>query len=82
MKHISKSNVQKHSMLEALLEAEMLKKCAPFWRESHAELKSVNTDGFRPPVDVLMSFRVAGARASAPSQKRAQREGFVAVSKT
>ena len=32
-------------------------------------------------LDVLMSFSVAGARASALSQKPAQCEGFVAVSK-
>ena len=34
-----------------------------------------------PYLDVQMLFRVAGARDSAPSQKWAKREGFVAVSK-
>ena len=36
---------------------------------------------FGPLLDVQMSFRVAGARDSAPCQKWAKREGFVAVSK-
>jgi len=37
---------------------------------------------FGPLFDVQMSFRVAGARDCAPSQKRAKREGFVAFPKT
>ena len=36
---------------------------------------------FGPLLDVQMSFRVAGARDSAPCQKWAKREGFVPVSK-
>ena len=36
---------------------------------------------FSPLLDVQMSFRVAGARDSAPCQKWAKRVGFVAVSK-
>ena len=34
-----------------------------------------------PLLDVQMSFRFAGTRASAPGQKRAEREGVVAISK-
>ena len=35
-----------------------------------------------PLLDVQMSFRVAGARDCAPSQKRAKHQGFVAFPKT
>ena len=38
--------------------------------------------GFGPPLDVQMSFGVAGARDWAPCQKWATREGFVAFSTT
>ena len=37
---------------------------------------------FGPLFDVQMPFCVAGARDCAPCQKSAEREGFVAVSKT
>ena len=48
-KHIPKSKCTKHTMLGPLLEVEMLKKCTPFWREAHSEVKSVKkTDGFEP----------------------------------
>ena len=39
-KHISKSKCTKHTMLGALLEVEMLKKCTLLWREAHFEVKS------------------------------------------
>ena len=38
-KHISKSKCTKHTMLRPLLEVEMSKKCTPFWREAHFEVK-------------------------------------------
>ena len=37
-KHISKSKCTKHTMFGPLLEAEMLKKCTPLWREAHFEV--------------------------------------------
>ena len=40
-KHILKSKCTKHTMLGALLEVEMSKKCTPLWREAHFEVKSV-----------------------------------------
>ena len=40
-KHISKSKCTKHTMLGALLEVEMSKKCTPLWREAHFQVKSV-----------------------------------------
>ena len=40
-KHISKSKCTKHTILGALLEVEMSKKCTPLWREAHFEVKSV-----------------------------------------
>ena len=38
-KHISKSKCTKHTILGALLEVEMSKKCTPLWREAHFEVK-------------------------------------------
>jgi len=40
------------------------------------------TEGYGALLDVQMSFCVAGAGDSAPCEKLAKREGFVAVSKT
>ena len=38
-KHMSKSKCTKHTILGALLELEMLKKCTPSWREAHFQVK-------------------------------------------
>ena len=46
-KHISKSKCTKHTILGPLLEVEMLKKCAPFWREAHFEVKMYKTHHVR-----------------------------------
>ena len=40
-KYISKWKCTKHTVLGALLEVEMSKKCTPLWREAHFEVKSV-----------------------------------------
>ena len=66
----------------ALLEVDVSKKCAPLWREAHFEVKTEKTEGHRALLDARMSFCVAGTRGSAPCQKRAKREGFVAFPKT
>ena len=66
-KHISKSKCTKHTMPGPHLEVEMSKKCTPLWREAHFEVQI--TDGYGALLDVQMSFRVAGARDCAPSQK-------------
>ena len=58
-KHISKSKCTKQHMLGPLLEVETSKKCTPLWREAHFEVKMWKTPGFRPLLDVQMSFRVA-----------------------
>ena len=39
-KHISKSKCTKHTMLGALFEVEMSKKCTPLWREAYFEVKT------------------------------------------
>ena len=45
-KHISKWKCTKHTMVGALLEVEMSKKCTPLWREAHFEVKMLkNTRG-------------------------------------
>ena len=38
-KHIAKSKCTKHTILGALLEVDMSKKCTPFWREAHFQVK-------------------------------------------
>ena len=38
-KHISKSKCAKHTIVGALLEVAMSKKCTPLWREAHFEVK-------------------------------------------
>ena len=42
-KHISKSKCTKHTILGALLEVEMSKKCTPLWREAHFQVKMYKT---------------------------------------
>ena len=42
-KHVSKSKCTKHTILGALLEVDMSKKCTSLWREAHFELKNVKT---------------------------------------
>ena len=78
--HIWKSKCAKHTVFGPLLEVEMSKKCRPFWREAHFEVKVQKTEGHPALSDVQMSFCVAGAGDCAPCQKWAKRESFVAVS--
>ena len=75
------SKCAKHTSFGALLEVEMSNKSTPLWHEGHFQVKMLKTPHVRPLLDVQMSFRVAGARDSAPCQKWAKREGFVAVSR-
>ena len=44
-KHISKSKCIKHHMFAPLLEVRMLKKCMPFWRQAHFQVKMYKTLG-------------------------------------
>ena len=46
-KHILKSKCTKHTMLGALFEVEMSKKCTPLWREAHFEVKMYKTQHAR-----------------------------------
>ena len=46
-KHIWKSKCTKHTMVGALLEVEMSKKCTPLWREAHLEVNMLKTPGVR-----------------------------------
>ena len=46
-KHISKSKCTKHLRSGPLLEVEMSKKCTPFWREAHFEVKMYKTHRLR-----------------------------------
>ena len=81
-KHISKSKCTKHTMFRPLLEVELSKKCTPFWREAHFQVKMYTkhmSEGIGSLLDVQMSFCVGGAR-HCPAW--AKREGFVAVSTT
>ena len=74
-------NVQS-TMFRPLLEVEMSKKCTPLWREAHVKVKMLKAAHARPLLKVQVWFCVAGARGSAPCQKWANREGFVAFPKT
>ena len=42
-KHISKSKCAKHTILGPLLEGEMSKKCTPWWREAHLQVRKLKT---------------------------------------
>ena len=46
-KHICKSTCTKHTVLGALLEVKMSKKCTPLWREAHFQLKMYITHQVR-----------------------------------
>ena len=68
-KHISKSNCTKHTIPGPLLEVEMLKKCAPLWREAHFQVKMYKT----PAPDHFWQLRcekvhAVVARSTFPSQ--------------
>ena len=54
-KHISESKCTKHTMLGPLLDVQMSKKCTPFWREAHFQVKSVKNWWFWAFFDVQMS---------------------------
>ena len=69
-KHISKSKCTKHTMLGPLLEVQMSKKCTPFWREAHFEVKMYKTLGVWTIFggsDVEKVYAVV-ARSTFPSQ--------------
>ena len=69
-KHISKSKCTKHTMLGPLLEVEMSKKCTPFWREAHFQVKMYKTHHARTTFgswDVEKVHAVV-ARSTFPSQ--------------
>ena len=69
-KHMSTSTCTKHAILGPLLEVDMSKKWAPFWREAHFHVKMlIKHQGFGPLFEVQMSCRMAGARDRAPCQK-------------
>ena len=73
-KHVSKSKCTKHTNSGPLLEVEM---------KHISKSKCTKHQMFAAPLlEVQMCFRVAGARDCAPSQKWAEREGFVACPKT
>ena len=46
-KHVSKSKCTKHTSFGPLLEVDLSKKCTPFWREAHFQVKSVKNCGVR-----------------------------------
>ena len=60
----------------------MSKKWAPLWREAHSEVKMLKAPHAWTTLKVQMWFCVAGARDSAPCQKWAKPEVFVAFPKT
>ena len=75
-KHMSKSKCTRHIMRGPQ------KVHAVVARSTFRSQKVLKADRFGALLDVQMWFCVAGARDCAPCQKRAKREGFVAVAKT
>ena len=80
--HIPKSKCRKHVSLGALLEVEMLKSVRRCGAKHISKSKCRKHVSLGPLLDVQMSFRMTGAGDSAPCQKWAKREGFVACPKT
>ena len=71
-KHISKSKCTKHTILGPLLEVAMSKKCTPWWRKAHFEVKMLKTPGVRTTFgssDVLSRGRRKGLRTFAKVSK-------------
>ena len=69
-KHISKSKCTKHTRFGPLLEVEMSKKCTPFWREAHFQVKMYKAPHVRATFggsDVEKVHAVV-ARSTFPSQ--------------
>ena len=54
-KHIWKSKCTKHTILGALLEVEMSKKCTPLWREAHSKSKCTKHTRVGALLEVEMS---------------------------
>ena len=54
-KHISKSKCKKHTSVGPLLEVAASKKCTPFWREAHFEVKMNKHRSVGPLLEVVMS---------------------------
>ena len=55
-KRISKSKVLKTGGLGPLLEVAMSKKCTPFWREAHFEVKMYKTPHVRAPHSTILHY--------------------------
>jgi len=68
-KHILKSTCNKHAKktphVQTTWKVAMSKKCTPFWRKVHSQVK---TDGLRPLFGVRIWFCIAGGMHSAPCQ--------------
>ena len=81
-KHISKSKCTKHTRSGPLLEVVMSKKCTPFWREAHFEVKSVKNWRSRTTFwrfrcrKSVEKVHAVVARSTFRSQKCKKTEGF------
>ena len=76
-------NVQDTTSLEALLQVEMSKKCTPFWREAHLQVKSVKNWASRTTFgrsDVVWCGRCKGLCALVKIEGN-KRAGFCSISK-
>ena len=78
----SKSRLANAAGSERLWSVAMLKKCTPLWREAHSDVKRRKIPRVWSTFGRSTVTFLAGARDSAPCQKWAKREGFVAVAKT
>ena len=65
-KHISKSKCTKHTILGPLLEVQMSKKCTPWWREAHFQVKMYKTHHVRTTFGSFkVEFRKSARRCGA-----------------
>ena len=84
-KHISKSKCTKHTILGALLEVEMSKKCTPLWREAHFEVKMYKAQQLRTTfgswdVETVHAVVAQSTFRSQNAQSTAASDHFVARS--
>jgi len=80
-KRVSKSECAKHTILEALLEVEMMKKCTPLWREAHFQVKMLKQPHVRTTFGRSGVVSRGRRKGLCTSSKVSKRERFVIVSK-
>ena len=81
-KHISKSKCTKHTTFGPLLAVEMSKKCTPFWREAHIEVKMYKAHHVRTTFGGSDGVSRGRRKGLCTSSEVSTTGGFVAFSTT